>query len=291
MNLVNLNADLQDPIVPNWGELELEETWADSIELGTISGFYQFIKLICGKRKPVKIPSTLYGAEAIPKYALQEFHNIPNGNFSRRLSRGYITGFDLSMLGFANIARRWIAERLKHCQSVADIGTAGGRTGQVIKDAGVAEVWGIDPCPYLLKHAASDHPTVKFVTGTAENLPFKDKRLDGISAVFLFHELPPKYVRIAFKSFNRVLKMGGKVVIAEPSVQQWEPFRLKEFLSTKGWLKIYFKALAKFVYEPFVHAWHSEDKKALFENAGFKLVEKENGMPISCYHLEKTRTL
>lgn len=291
MNAVNLNTDFQDPVVPDWEALELEETWADSIDLGTFSGFREFVRLVFGKRKPVQIPPTLYGAEGIPKYVLQEFHNLPNGNFSRRLSRGYITGFDISMLGFAGIARSWIASKLENSCSVVDVGTAGGRTGRMVKDTGVAEVWGIDPCPYLLKHAASDHPSVKFLTGTAENLPFQDGRLDGISAMFLFHELPPKYVRAALTSFNRVLKDGGRVAIAEPSIQQWEPFRVKEFFSPKGWLKIYFKALAKFVHEPFVHAWHKEEKKALFESFGFQLVEMKDGIPISYYYLEKVKQL
>ena len=287
MSSVPITKALNDPVIPNWKELELDDTWPDSLDLASFAGIWKFIKLIFGNRKPVKIPQNLPGGVNIPKYVLQEFHNLPNGNYSRRFSRGYITGFDISLIGYATVARGWIAERLKNCHAVVDVGTAGGKTGRAIKDAGVDEVWGVDPSPYLLKHAAEDHPCIKFVPGIAEDLPFEDKRLDGIAACFLFHEIPPKYARQAFESFNRVLQLGGKVIVAEPSEQQLEPFRLKEFFCEKGWLKIYFKALANFVHEPFLDAWHNHDKQALFENAGFKLVEQENGMPINYYHMEK----
>lgn len=283
--------ELNDPVIPNWKEVQLEDTWPDSLDLGTFSGAWRFTKLIFGKRKPVSVPSSLLEQVAIPKYVLQEFHNLPNGNYSRRFSRGYITGFDISMLGYADVARGWIASRLKSCHAVVDVGTAGGKTGRAIKDAGVEEVWGVDPSPYLLKHAAEDHPCVKFVPGIAEDLPFPDKRLDGIAACFLFHEVPPKYARLAFASFNRVLKIGGKVIVAEPSEQQLEPFKLKEFFGKKGWLKVYFKTLANFVHEPFLDAWHSHNKLELFENAGFTVVEQEQGMPINYFHLEKVRDI
>ena len=32
------------------------------------------------------------GKDTIPAYVLQEFHNLPNGNYSNSLMRGYIAG-------------------------------------------------------------------------------------------------------------------------------------------------------------------------------------------------------
>ena len=277
----------QDPQVPDWGNLELSEAWPDSLDLKTFSGFFRFIKGIMGKRKPVELPEGIPERFPVPKYILQEFHNVPNGNYSQRFSRGYITGFDISMLGEVERARNWIAEKLKDCESVIDVGTAGGKTAAEIYNHGVKDVWGIDPSPYLLKHASKDYPKINFIHGIAEELPFQADRFDGISACFLFHEVPPRYIESALESFNKVLKPNGLVAISEPSEQQLAPFKAKEFLSSKGWLKIYFRTLANFVHEPFLQAWHKQDKSELFEKAGFELVEYHNAMPINFYLLKK----
>lgn len=283
--------DSKDPDVPNWSEVSLEDTWADSIDLKTPKGWLTLIRSVFGKRKPVDLPQSLSEQYDIPRYILQEFHNLPNGNYSERFSRGYITGFDLSMLGLISTGRAWIAERLGDCNNVADIGTAGGKTAATIQQKSGRVVWGIDPSPYLLKHAASDYPSVRFLQGTAERLPFQKERLDGISVCFVFHEMPPKYVKQALDSFNHCLKLGGKVAICEPSEEQLRPFAWQDLVSKKGWLRIYFRWLAHFVYEPFLGAWHGQDKRELAAASGFTLVEKRIAMPMNLYLFEKIEKL
>lgn len=280
-----------DPNTTDWASVELDETWPDDINFKTLSGWMRLFRNLFGQRKPVTLPKAVLETYNIPKYILQEFHNLPNGNYSQRFSRGYITGFDVSMLGKVQRARNWIADKLKHCESVADIGTAGGKTAATIKKQTNGRVWGIDPSPYLLKHAAADHPDIEFLQGTAENLPLEQNQLDGLSICFVLHEIPPKYIRQGLSSFNRCLKIGGLVAIAEPSELQLKPFELSDLRSQTGWLTIYFRWLARFVYEPFLDSWHKQVKEKLAEDAGFRVLEKNINMPINTYLFEKYKDL
>ena len=284
--LTNTNETI--PIV-NWKDFTLEDTWPDCIDLKSITGILSIIRSVLGKRKPVTLPDSILQSYSIPKYALQEFHNLPNGNYSRHFSRGYITGFDHLMLGHVDKARNWIAEKLKNCHAVVDVGTAGGKTAATVKSAGVKKVWGIDPSPYLLKHAAKDYPDIEFLQGIAEKLPFSKNSIDGISVCFVFHELPPKYLKQALHKFHQCLAPGGLIAISEPSEQQLYPFKWRDFFKTSGWLKLYFRTLANFVYEPFLEAWHKIDKTTLASECGFKLKDQKLGMPINLFLLEKAR--
>lgn len=279
---------LAEPQAPDWANVSLAETWPDALNLSNWRGWRELMRAFFGKqRRVVELPDSAGSLYPVPKYILQEFHNLPNGNYSRRITRGYIAGFDFVMLGHMQRARAWVASQLQGCQSVLDVGTAGGRTAALIKQQGTAQVWGIDPSPYLLQHAASDYPDITFVPGVAENLPFTDQRLEGISLCFVFHEMPPKYIKQALAEFYRVLQDGGKIVIAEPSPRQLEPLQWRFLLSRAGWSQIYFKLLAHRVYEPFLDAWHKLDKPKTLQEAGFYLLEDRPGMPINFWVAEK----
>lgn len=278
------------PPAPDWRNITLADTWPDQLNLHTWKGWRELLRSFLGwERRPVELPENGFALQSLPKYLLQEFHNLPNGNYSSRFARGYITGFDLAMRGHMQLARHWIATQLQGCDRVLDVGTAGGRTAAAIKNAGVSQVWGLDPSPYLLFHAAQDYPDIKFLPGLAEDLPFTDQSLDGIALCFVLHEIPPKYIQQALAEFVRVLKPGGTLVIAEPSHQQLQPLHLRELLQPAGWSKLYFKLLAKRVYEPFVEAWHKLDKPQLLAEAGFTNVQTRAGMPIAFWTAEKAR--
>src|SRR5690606_25206123 len=88
-----------DPRVPDWRSLELPDPWPDRLDLRRPRHLWQFLRCITGRRQRVQLPDNLPGRDALPKYVLQEFHNLPNGNYSKKVTRGYITGFDRVMLG------------------------------------------------------------------------------------------------------------------------------------------------------------------------------------------------
>ncbi|WP_317930871.1 class I SAM-dependent methyltransferase [Halioxenophilus sp. WMMB6] len=269
-----------DPRVPDWRSLSLPDAWPDSLNFRNPKELFAFLVQMAGKsRQRVEIPADMPGANRIPKYILQEFHNLPNGNYSKRITRGYITGFDRMMLGSLNKVRQQVVGVMRGLQSVVDIGCGGGHLANALQRAGVADVWGVDPSPYLLQHAATDYPKVKFVQGIAEQTGFAEQRFDGIAICFLLHELPPKYLDGALAEFHRILKAGGLLAISEPSALQmdcswWQVWR------QWGWRGLYFALLAKLVHEPFVKAWHQQDIVAKLAQFGFELVSDEDQLPI-----------
>src|SRR2546421_3241187 len=123
----------QDPPIPDWPRLALPDAWPDRLNLLRPRDLVRWVTCVLGRRTRVVIPAGLPGPARIPKYLLQEFHNLPNGNYSKRVTRAYITGFDRIMLGRMKRARQHLAGYLRGCQAVLDVGTAGGRTAAVLK--------------------------------------------------------------------------------------------------------------------------------------------------------------
>ncbi len=287
---LTLNKDL--PPTKDWARLRLPNTWPDGINFKNPAQVAKLAKHLFSKRKPVVLPDNLPGLELIPQYVRQEFHQLPNGNYSNKITRGYINAFDASMLGTMQQQRKNIAKTLESCHRVLDAGCAGGSTAKAIYDrkSGVnnnpKEVWGLDPSPYLLKHAATAYPQIKFVQGIIEDIPFPDGYFDGISACFLMHEVPPKYIRAGLKEFHRVLAAKGKIIVVEPSPEQLKmgTFQLiKKF----GWHGFYFGLLAKKVHEPFVHAWHKLDFPVELAECNFQVSKVYVDFPTKVFIAEK----
>lgn len=274
-----------DPTAPDWCAITLPDTWPDSLDLKSPKDLWQLIRHAFGwQQQPVQLPAGMPGADNIPKYILQEFHNLPNGNYSRRFTRGYITGFNRVMLGeisksHAQIAQQLASDSAIRNGSVLDVGCGGGGLAGALQQAGVADVWGLDPSPYLLQHAARDWPGIHFVQGVAENTGFAAARFEAVTACFLLHEIPPRYIAQCFREWARILKPGGWLAFCEPSPLQLQQ-NLLALLRNYGWRGIYFHALAKHLHEPFLAAWHKQDIPDLLQQNGFELIVQDVGMPV-----------
>lgn len=275
-----MTASTTDPPPIDWATTSLPDAWPDRLRLRRPGDLARFVQRLFGRRRPVEVPSALPGAEALPAYLRQEFHHLPNGNYSKRIVRGYARSFDLLMLGRSRHARRAIASRLASCRAVLDVGCGAGGLAGALVDAGVPEVWGLDASPYLLREAARKHPRVHLVQGLAERMRFADARFDGAGACFVFHELPPSVGDAALAELRRILAPGGLLVLVEPSPLQFHPRQLARFARTNGILGLYFWLLARLVYEPFAAAWHRRDVGAWLEAGGFDLCEDVAGVPL-----------
>lgn len=278
-----------DPEVPDWGSIELPKTRVDEYDFRRPDHLVRVIREVFGKRrKSVELPEDMPGRDLIPKYVLQEFHNIPNGNYSQHFTRGYVTGFDRMMLGVMTSAREYMAKQLGECQSVLDAGCSGGKTAAALRQVGIADVWGLDVSPYLLQHAARDHENIKFIHALAEDTGFPSERFDGIAASFLFHELPPRFAKEALAEFYRILRPGGLLTICEPSPTQLD-LSLWNTLREYGVKGFYYAALARWAFEPFVVTWHKLATKETFQAQGFEVLEDKTGMPLRQILLRKPK--
>ncbi len=283
MTVNNNKSAISCPEIVDWSRAELPDTWPDDYKLYNPLHLYRMLRAVLGRRQQVQIPHNLPGRDLIPRYALQEFHNIPNGNYSRTLSNGYIKGFEIVMLGCMAKYRTLIADALAGCNSVLDIGCGGGKTADTIQQQGIDDVWALDPCPYLLKQAATRHPRIKFIQGAGENIPFQEARFDGVSLCYVLHEIPPRYVEEVIREVKRVLKPGGSFVIVEPSpVHYFGTYR--QLLRRFGLKGLYFKLLAQNINEPFLESWHKTDLKSMLVSQGFQVVQELSDVPSSLIH-------
>ncbi|WP_028007002.1 class I SAM-dependent methyltransferase [Solimonas flava] len=264
---------------PAWRDLDLPDAWPDRLRWRRPRDLWQLLrKLVLRRVGRVELPPALPLRVALPKYLLLEFHNLPNGNYSKRITHGYSTGFDRVMLGEMRRARAALAACFTGSRRVLDLGCGAGYSSQALVAAGVPEVWGLDASPYLLQHAARQFPQPRFVQGLAERTELADASFDGVAACFLFHELPPRYARAALDEARRLLRAGGRLAILEPAPEQFigPPYALWR---AHGWRGLYFWGLARFVNEPFIRAWHRTDVPAWLDTAGFTLIEERTLFP------------
>lgn len=266
------------PVI-DWAQQALPDAWPDRLDLRKPWNLARFLKaIVWDKPSPVRLPSGLVGAERIPRYILQEFHNLPNGNYSKKVTRGYAKGFDLMMLGQLHRARAELAQRIGPVSRALDIGCGAGHTAGALARAGVQEVWGLDPSPYLLQYAASLYPEVRFCQGVAEQLHFPDASFDAASACFVFHEIPPRYGDQALTELQRILRPGATLALIEPDALHMRG-NIADVWRNLGLRGLYFKLMARRVHEPFVDSWHKRDKRAWLAEHGFELLEDRQGCP------------
>lgn len=273
-------AASEDPPLDAWAERELPETWPDRLDFRRPAAWWRFFSHVAGlRREPVRLPDDLPGADRIPKYVLQEFHGLPGGNFSRCVTHGYSQGFDRVMLGTMAPARASIALALAGSESVLDVGCGAGHTAIALRRAGVPDVWGLDPSPYLLQHAARSEPDVSWLQGVVEEFEFADERFDGVSVCFVFHEMPPRQVARGLEECLRVLRPGGRLVLVEPSALQFLA-NTGSLLRRFGWRGLYFRGLARFVHEPFLRTWHQRAPASILRDHGFEVLADEQSCPL-----------
>jgi len=276
-----------DPVPPRWAETSLPDTWADR-EANGVYGAWRLVRhALRGQRARVELPAGLPLAAEIPRYALQEFHNVPNGNYSNRLTRGYTTGFDLAMLGRMRPARRRMAQALAGCRSVLDVGCGGGASTEALVAQGTPEVWGLDPSPYLLRCAEARVPRARFVQGVAERTGFADARFDGIACCFVFHELPPRAADQALAELARIARPRARLAIIEPAAEQYQTGAWR-LIARHGPLAAWFRLLARAIHEPFAAEWHRRDARAWLAQHGFAVESDRIDFPVRMLVCERS---
>ena len=173
----------------------------------------------------------------------------------------FVTKFML--LGHAGMLRRTTVDQalIQPGDSVLDVGCGTGDVTLLAKRrAQTGQVHGIDPAPEMIavarKKAIRKHLDIDFRIGVIEALPFPDSSMDVVTSSLMMHHLPDDLKRRGLKEIYRVLKPGGRLMIADfirptrslpghlfISLTRHQRLRegvqdLKEFLQDAGFTKI-----------------------------------------------------
>lgn len=211
-----------------------------------------------------------------PAYYLQNFHYQSGGWLSEESEALYDTQVEILFGGAADAMRRIALGSLlrglrgKDQRRIAHLDAACGN-GRFLKRILEARpklaATGLDLSPVYAQAARTRlrrWPNAEIVVGDAAQAPFADASFDSASAVYLFHELPPRVRRAAARELARLVKPGGCFVLAD-SLQWGDAPDLDRSLE-------YFP---HGFHEPFFGSYLEEDLVALFAEAGFVLEECE----------------
>jgi ubiquinone/menaquinone biosynthesis C-methylase UbiE len=170
--------------------------------------------------------------EGYPAYYLQNFHYQTDGYLSDMSANLYDLQVEILFNGAADAMRRRILPPLKQGlqvfsdlspqqTKVLDIACGTGRTLRMIRGAlPKASLFGTDLSPAYLRKAnqlLSEIPgeLPQLLQANAEKLPYLDNYFQGLSSVFLFHELPPEARQQVINESFRVLQPRGVLVICD----------------------------------------------------------------------------
>ena len=203
-----------------------------------------------------------------PAYYRQNFHFQSGGWFTAESAGRYEAQVEALFAGTAGAMRRRAlsliakAWRARDHRGLAMLDLACG-TGAFLSDLSVAfpraRLIGADLSPAYVAAAHAAAPRAALVQAKAEQLPFADASLDAVSAVYLFHELPPKVRSAVAAEIARVLKPGGLFALAD-SIQPTDEPRLARLL----------EAFPAYFHEPFYESYARSDLAALFVAAGLR---------------------
>jgi SAM-dependent methyltransferase len=106
-----------------------------------------------------------------------------------------------------------LADELRGAGPVCDLGCGPGHVGRYLADRGV-EVVGVDLSPGMLDVARLRNPGMAFLEGDMRALPVPDGSWAAIVCFYAIVHLVPEELPAAFPEFFRVLRPGGRVVVA-----------------------------------------------------------------------------
>jgi SAM-dependent methyltransferase len=205
-----------------------------------------------------------------PRYYLQNFHFQSGGWLTEESAALYDMQVEVLFQGAANAMRRQglvpLADELRGRDQrkvrFADIATG---TGSFLVQARRAfprlPALAIDLSePYLarLGRRLGRAPALLPLVAKAEALPLADASLDVASAVYLFHELPPKVRRRGAAELGRVVRPGGLFIFVDSLQTGDEP-------DYDGLLELF----PQLFHEPYYSGYLAEDLAELFGGAGF----------------------
>ena len=220
--------------------------------------------------------------EGYPSYYLQNFHHQTDGYLSDMSANLYDLQVEILFNGSADAMRRRVLaplkEGLKAFNSlpqkqikVLDIACGTGRTLKFIRGMlPQVSLFGMDLSPAYLRKAnqlLSENPgeLPQLIQANAEDLPYRDNYFQGVTSVFLFHELPPVARQNVIEQAFRVTQPGGVFVICD-SIQAIDSPEMMPLMEN-------FPAM---FHEPFYRHYTTDDLVERLKQVGFQDITTEN---------------
>ncbi len=230
------------------------------------------------KRNTRDIPNKI-NRQKYPDYYLQNFHHQTDGYFSDFSAGLYDLQVEILFNGTADSMRRRIISPLKkglknfqdRNQStlrILDVATGTGRTLKQIRSSmSDVELIGIDLSAAYLRQASRylnkrGSDIAQLIRGNAENLPFKSNSMQGVTCVYLLHELPKGSRQKVINECMRVLEPGGIFVLAD-SIQKEDSPKFETVLEN----------FPKAFHEPYYNDYVSDNIEEKLSNSGFISIE------------------
>lgn len=107
-----------------------------------------------------------------------------------------------------------------------DIGCGTGNYTCFLADKGLQFI-GVEPSEKMLSEAKSRSQNIKWLNGTAEQIPTDDNAFDGIIATLTIHHWTD--IKKAFMELNRVLADNGRMVIFTSTPEQMKGYWLNHY--------------------------------------------------------------
>jgi ubiquinone/menaquinone biosynthesis C-methylase UbiE len=145
--------------------------------------------------------------------------------------------YDLSApLLFAGTRRRsyrqlLLASGVQSGDRVLDVGCGPGYFARMLAQTvgSHGSVVGIDAAPEMIEYAnrkARSLPNCRFQSGAAESLAFPDASYDVVVSSLMMHHIPDELRLQAVREMRRVLRPGGRLLLADFTIPQQGGWRL-----------------------------------------------------------------
>jgi ubiquinone/menaquinone biosynthesis C-methylase UbiE len=134
----------------------------------------------------------------------------------------YDLAVNLTTLGQAGRLRKMTVDNalIKTGDRVLDVGCGSGEVTLLAKTRTKgSQVYGLDPAPEMIavarKKAGQKGLEVDFRVGVIESLPFEESTMDVVTSSLMMHHLPEDLKGRGLAEIYRVLKPGGRLLIAD----------------------------------------------------------------------------